>query len=215
MTPDPKNILEENNRLKIEELIKEDEKRLPVMSKGVLDEILEVIQERLDIKRITPEKPSASCYDVAQKVSEIINDPRSNKSGMSFRCTKIFAYGRRVMKPDRGLEWDNHEAVLVKVSQNKKWNYGNYIVTKVIDPLITEKAICMDEWICRLASLHNDSKPDNTYNELALSFMIFPSFFARPIHLAYSELYSNLLLSANATPEDMTNPSPFLRNVNK
>jgi|GEM_PF-1443473 len=215
MTPDPKNILEENNRLKIEALIKEDEKRLPVMSKGVLDELLDVIRKHPDIKKIAREKSSASCYVVAQKVSEIINDPCLNTSGLSFQCTKIFAYGRRIMKPERGLEWDNHEAVLVKVSQNKKWNYGNYIVTKVIDPLITKSAIYIDEWICRLISLRNNSKPDTTYEEPVLSFMIFPSFFARPIHLAYSELYSNLLLSANATQEDMINPSPFLRNVNK
>lgn len=211
----PKNIAKEAHRQITETLIKKDENRIPVMSEDVLDGLLKVIQEHPDIKKVALERSSTSCYDVAQKVCEIINDPNLNKMNVAYQCTKIFAYGRRIMKPVMGLEWDNHEAVLVKVSKKKKQNYGNYIVTKVIDPLLTKKAIYIDEWISYLISLRNNSTANKSYNEPLLSFMIFPSFFVRPIHLAYSELYSHLLLVTNATPPDMINPSPYLRNVNK
>lgn len=200
----------------IEELIKEDEERIPVMSKWVLNKILRKIQEHSgipDIKDID-EVSSTSCYAVAKMVSDIINDPDSNTKGESYQCTKIFAYGRRIMRPSEELEWENHEAVLVKISQKKKWNYGNYIVTKVIDPLISKKAIYIDEWIGTLISLRNNSRADVSYDEPVLSFMIFPSFFLKPKRLTYSDLYSNFKLVKDAVKKDMINTAPLVREKN-
>lgn len=194
----------------VEKNIRLDAARIPIMSKGVLASLLSKVNHSDKISSLE----TMGCYEVATIVAEIINNNKDAEHGVGFQCSKIFAFGKIPMYIETeigSLNWSNHVAVLVKTVQKKADWKGLFVVSKVIDPFISKKAMYIDEWIGRIAKIRNYAvKPNIQIDETVLSYLIFPSFFLKPNMLNYYEIYKGYKLTETAEAIDFKNPLPLI-----
>lgn len=199
------------SKLDLSNLMEEDKRRNPVMSRKTLDGVMLRISEHPELSLVNPsERERYHCYDLAARITEIINDRSTHWNRQSYYCSKIVAYGERAMNPKSRdkPDWTNHLAVLIKLAVEN----CQYPQHWVIDLMISRDPIPLDEWIGRLTDLSKcDVRQDVSLEENILSFLVFPSFFLKPKFNSNTGFFSgNLTYITKPKEADYINKSRMI-----